>query len=87
MATYWNPSDSTIKTNIQPIANVNSILDQINAYSYYFDTLQLKGIANVSANKQFGLLSQQVEAVAPNLVLNTSFPPVLDSLGKIIIPA
>ena len=28
-----------------------------------------------------------MEAVAPNLVLNTSFPPVLDSLGKIIIPA
>jgi hypothetical protein len=82
----WFPSDSTNKINIRPLNDVDSILSQLNLYSYNFDTTKLLNVANVPHALQFGLMSQEVETVAPNLVINTMFPPVIDSLGKVIAP-
>jgi len=86
--TFYAVSDSTMKTDIQPINSdtATSILNQLNTYTYYFDTLQLQGITNLSHEKQFGFMAQQIESVAPNLVLNTILPAVLDSAGNIVTP-
>ncbi len=85
--TTYNISDSTLKTAIHPLDSASIILSQLNAYSFYFDTTLLQNTLNVSHNKQFGLMAQQVERVAPNLVINTIIPPVFDSLKNIVTPA
>ncbi len=85
--TLFSLSDSRIKTAIQPLDDANVILSKLNGYSFYFDTTLIGNAANVPHSKQFGVLAQELEAVAPNLVLNTNLPPVLDSLGKVITPA
>ncbi|MFM2156856.1 MAG: hypothetical protein RL516_1605 [Bacteroidota bacterium] len=80
----WFPSDSTNKINIKPIVDADLILSQLNSYTYNFDTSKLQNVANVPQSLQFGLISQEVEAVAPNLITNTMFPPIIDSLGNVI---
>jgi hypothetical protein len=83
----WLISDSTLKTQIQPINNSDSILRLLNSYTYYFDTAQLENSVNVSHAMQYGLMAQQVERVAPALVLNTIIPATFDSVGNIRNPA
>lgn len=84
--TLFSLSDANIKTQIEPLSNAAEILSHLNSYSFYFDTVQLSRVANVSSALQFGLMAQEVEAVAPNLVLNTILPPQLDSIGQLISP-
>jgi hypothetical protein len=80
----WFPSDSTNKINIKPIVDADLILSQLNSYTYNFDTSKLQNVANVPQSLQFGLISQEVESVAPNLVTNTMFPPIIDTLGNVV---
>ncbi len=79
-------SDSTFKTNVRSL-DVNSILSGVKGYSFYFDTLKIGKSATVSHVLQFGVMAQQLERVAPNLVINTILPPVLDSNGTVVTEA
>lgn len=84
--TTYHFSDSRIKTDVQHLEDASFILSHINGYSFYFDTTQLDNIANVPHRLQYGVLAQEVEAVAPNLVLNTIMAPRLDSVFGLISP-
>lgn len=79
-------SDSIVKTDIVALSDssANSILSQLTTYSYFYDTAQFDGYVNFSKNLQFGFMAQELEVVAPNLVINSSLPPEIDSLGNII---
>ncbi len=70
---FYRVSDSTLKTNIQPITNGLDDLLKLNVYSY---TL-IENVTNektmygkrgeVASKKEYGLLSQEVERVFPDI--------------------
>ena len=64
---YFAASDSNLKENIQPLTDVNLIMDQLEAKTYNF---KLQGFPslNLPHGTQSGFLAQDVQAVAPNLV-------------------
>ena len=56
-------SDSTLKENITPLREAIPVLQQINAYSYYF-----KSDTREPRQMEYGVLAQEVEMVLPELV-------------------
>ena len=55
-------SDETLKKNIEPIANASHLLQQLHGYRYQWKD------ENADAEKQLGLLAQEVQKVLPELV-------------------
>ena len=83
----WFPSDANLKTNIQPLPSVASTqLGQLDAMTYQF----VPGAApqaDLPAGNQTGFMAQQMEQLFPELVRNSQFPAVLDSMGNVVHPA
>jgi len=84
---FGMPSDSTLKTNISTIKNAGDLLNKLSSHTYYYDTVRFADHINFSKTLQFGLLAQDVESVVPNLVMNSTLPPKVDSLGNILVPS
>lgn len=55
-------SDETLKKNIEPIANASDLLQQLHGYRYQWKD------ESADADKQLGLLAQEVQKVLPELV-------------------
>ncbi len=55
-------SDETLKKNIEPIANASHLLQQLHGYRYQWQD------ESPDAEKQLGLLAQEVQKVLPELV-------------------
>ncbi len=55
-------SDATLKKNIEPIKNASDLLQQLHGYRYQWKD------ENADAEKQLGLLAQEVQKVLPELV-------------------
>ncbi len=63
----WASSDSRFKTNITPIGNVSSRLEQLSGYTYHFKTGEFKD-RNFNDKEQIGLIAQELKEVFPQLV-------------------
>jgi len=83
--TFYALSDSLLKENIQNITNPMNILNQLNPKSYTFKQDQNRSMY-LNAGTHYGLLSQDVEAVLPQLVKNSVHPARYDSLGNQVLP-
>lgn len=81
---YYTASDSTLKNDITALENPDSLLENINSYSYSFDT---SNGMNLPTGVQYGVLAQEVEAVLPGLVKTVTNPAQYDTLGNEITPA
>lgn len=79
-------SDKMFKTNIDTISNALSIINKLKPRSYNWDTKNVYGMS-FDNQKQYGLISQDVEIVLPELISNTSKLATLDSIGTILTPA
>lgn len=84
--TFTNPSDASIKTNVQTLNNVSQQLQQLHPVSFQYTNAAVPQL-NLSAGNHYGLIAQQVEQVFPELVQNTQVAPVYDSLGQVVHPA
>jgi hypothetical protein len=80
------PSDQNLKTNIDTIANAISIIGLLDPKTFYFDTLNSHNL-KLSAQKQYGLIAQQVETIMPELVSSVTKPADFDSIGNITYAA
>ena len=60
--TLTQNSDATLKKNIEPIANATGLLQQLHGYRYEWKD------EHADADKQLGLLAQEVQKVLPELV-------------------
>jgi hypothetical protein len=79
---WFTSSDANIKTNINPIIDYWTILNGLNGYRYDFDTtLNSTTNLNLTDGQQMGLIAQEVEAVAPELVKSFINPGSTDSAG------
>jgi hypothetical protein len=74
-----------LKINITAVNDAKDILKELECHSYYFDTVRFANHINFSSKLQYGLMAQEVEAVVPNLVINSMLPPKVDSLGNILV--
>ncbi|MCB0795719.1 MAG: tail fiber domain-containing protein [Flavobacteriales bacterium] len=75
-------SDATLKTNVEPITDPGSVLDQLQPVSYFFDTVTYD-FMGLPKELQFGLIAQDVETVLPHLVKDVVRPAEYDSMGVI----
>jgi hypothetical protein len=71
--TLTNPSDSRLKTNIQPLQGNLQKLAALQPSSYNFDAIQTR-IKGLPDKKQFGLLAENVASVLPELVTDVPIP-------------
>ncbi|MDD2982367.1 MAG: tail fiber domain-containing protein [Crocinitomicaceae bacterium] len=78
-------SDANFKTNVLNQENANTILNQLNPKTFYFDTLNSYGL-HFNAALQHGLIAQEVEVILPELVHNQRKPAMLDSIGNVVTP-
>lgn len=79
-ATWWTPSDATLKTDIEPLENA---LDQVlelrpKAYRYRHEEFPYMHLAT---EPQYGFLAQDLEQVQPQMVRDVHLPPETDSTG------
>lgn len=79
-------SDQIFKTQIDSIPNALSIIKQLKPRSYYFDTVNVYGM-NFSNQKQYGLISQDVETILPELICPTTKNAIYDTAGVIVSQA
>jgi hypothetical protein len=78
-------SDQLFKTNINPISNASSIINQLQPKVYNLDSANFTQFG--FDNKQhMGLIAQEVELILPNLVSNNIILAQTDSLGNEITP-
>ncbi len=84
---FGQPSDSSLKREIKKLTGAGSILNKLTAYSYFYDEARCGKHLNFSSSLQFGIMAQELEAVAPNLVINSALPPDIDAEGKIVTPS
>ena len=79
-------SDQMFKTNINNIANPQSIIAQLQPKEFYFDSTSYTQF-NFAKEKQYGFIAQEVELILPELVSDQIFPAQYDSLGNQISAA
>jgi len=79
-------SDQKFKTNILAISNALSIINKLQPHSYYFDTANAYGMTFYD-KKQYGLISQEVEQVLPELIYNMNKGATYDTSGNVITQA
>lgn len=79
-------SDQKFKTHIATISDAISIISKLKPSTYFFDTTNVYGM-KFSNQKQYGLISQDVEQILPQLVSNISKSASVDSSGKALTQA
>jgi len=76
-------SDRKFKREIKTIENASDIIGRLNPSTYFMKTDNEFGL-NFNSNKQFGFISQEVEEVLPDLVVNVHKPEYKDHNGELI---
>ena len=66
-AASYGPSDVKLKTQVQLLGNVQSKLLALKPATYLFRTEEFPSL-HLPANKQYGLIAQELEKVFPHLV-------------------
>ncbi len=80
-------SDSTLKENITPITNLDSLLMAIQPVSFDFLHTGNAARLNLPEGLRFGLLAQQLEPIFPGLVQEATHPAEYDSVGIELAPS
>ena len=83
---WTSPSDLNLKDNVEDIENATEILSAITTAHYNFRTEQYPQL-NLPEGNHYGVISQQLEEVLPNLVKEVTCPAKQDTLGNIISEA
>lgn len=82
----WQPSDETLKSNIEPLENAREVLSQLEAKTYEF-MVDAHPNAGLPSGFQGGLMSQQLQVVLPHLVKDVTIPEMLDDEGNVLYPS
>lgn len=70
---FFNVSDERLKIGVNPLNNALQLVNQIELYSYYMDTLNYTMLGDGS--RHFGVMAQQLKQVVPDLVKEKNFNP------------
>lgn len=84
-ATSGSISDVHLKENINNITNATDIIKQLQPKRFNFNTVDFP-YYNLQEDTQYGLIAQEVETILPELVYETTFAEIRDSLGNILQP-
>ncbi|MBL7985303.1 MAG: tail fiber domain-containing protein [Flavobacteriales bacterium] len=82
-AGFWTCSDREFKTDIKEIEGAMALVARLAPKSYLFDRSVHAGF-NLPDGRQFGLISQEVESVLPELVHVVHHPETFDADGKLL---
>ena len=75
-------SDESVKTNVNDIEDATSLLNQMQPKSYLMQNPENREL-NFDEGTQYGFLSQEMEAVFPDIVRDIVIPEKMDSTGFI----
>ncbi|MBI4646500.1 MAG: tail fiber domain-containing protein, partial [Bacteroidia bacterium] len=78
-----NSSDIMFKENINPIPSSINIITQLNPVKFNYKTNDF-AYMNLPEGQQYGLISQEVIQVLPEIVKEYCYPAEYDSLGNLI---
>lgn len=76
-------SDRKFKKEITLIENATEVISKLKPSNYFLNTDNPYGL-QFSNSKQFGFISQEVEAVLPDLVEDVHKPAMVDQKGNVI---
>jgi|JI7StandDraft_1071085.scaffolds.fasta_scaffold14901_4 hypothetical protein len=79
-------SDRRFKDKIENISNASNIIAKLNPTTYFMKTNNEYGL-HFSATRQYGFISQEVEAILPELVTEIHKPASVDKDGKEVTQA
>lgn len=80
-------SDSIFKTNVETIQHAIETIQLLRPTTYFMDTLSFKEQLRFGNERQYGLIAQEVERVAPELVTKLTIPASYDTNNVVIAPA
>ncbi len=81
-AGFYTPSDQKLKSNIQNLSDGMSIINQLHPKSYTYNQNDNESM-QLPKGTHFGLISQDVEAILPQLVKNSRHTARFDSTGNV----
>jgi hypothetical protein len=76
-------SDRSIKTNINSLESATDLVKKLNPVTYSYKSSEYPEL-HLSANRQYGFIAQEVEAVIPELVSEVKKPEFKNKDGKVI---
>ena len=79
----YNTSDSSLKQNITPAIQSDTLLNNLSVYTFNYDTLNNYGLA-LQGGKHYGLLAHEVRQVLPQLVKEFIQPEEYDTAGTVL---
>lgn len=81
----YNPSDGSLKTNVEPITDATGMIMGLHAKTYFFkaDDYPQMGLPQ---ERQYGFLAQELQTQFPEMVTEMTHPAELDSTGEVIYP-
>ncbi len=74
---FYTASDRKFKTNLNPLSNAISIINNIKPYYYYYDTVNFPK-NHFPSGKQIGFIAQNVDSVLPEIVEATDSGYAMD---------
>ncbi|MCB0771233.1 MAG: tail fiber domain-containing protein, partial [Flavobacteriales bacterium] len=83
IATAYQPSDETLKTDIEEITNAAEIIAQLRPKRYAYRTEQYESMS-LPNGEQYGFLAGEIAEVLPSIVANAARGEELDTLGNVI---
>jgi len=84
-ATVFQTSDQQFKQNVQPLGDGLSVINQLQAKTFYWDVNDFPEM-RFSGSKQYGFIANSTQQVLADVVDNNSIAPTLDSAGNQIYP-
>lgn len=84
LGNFTNPSDQTLKQNIDSIPNALNIINQLSPKKFQFKTTQYPQMS-LPAGDQYGMIAQDVQNVLPNIVSSANYPE--RTVGSTTYPA
>ncbi|MEI2758191.1 MAG: tail fiber domain-containing protein [Bacteroidia bacterium] len=79
----YNTSDSSLKQNITPAIQSDTLLNNLSVYTFNYDTLNNYGLT-LQGGKHYGLLAHEVRQVLPQLVKEFIQPEEYDTAGTVL---
>ncbi len=80
-------SDASLKKNVKDIGNALELINKLQPKSYDLYNDNCKQLEVSGAQKQYGLIAQEVEKVFPEIVYDVKIPAAIDEEGKETAPS
>jgi hypothetical protein len=86
ISSTWNMSDENLKSEIEPLENMNEMLNGIDVISFEYSN-ETAPFISVPSGLHYGVVAQQIQEILPELTKDASIPNLQRGNGDVLTEA